>query len=474
VRTVAGVLSSSLVFEYSRRRVSESGLVAESLGELRRSLAGVVVAPGDAEYDAARRCFNALVDRRPAVIARCVGASDVVAAFEFARAHELEVAVRGGGHNPAGHCVCDGGLVIDLSLMRSVEVDGDARLAYADGGATWLDFDSATQALGLVTPGGVVGSTGVAGLTFGGGIGHLTAQHGLTCDNLVGADLVTPDGTLVHAGADENPDLLWGLRGGGGNFGVATRLQFALHPLDRVVGGLLTFGESGVREAFRRFRDVAARSPRDLSCQAGLAVDESLAPVLVVAPCYTGSDPDPQELRTLRSAPGLVDDGVRAQSFLDQQLVFDSPYGENRHYWKGHFVRELPDELIDELLGRIVALGRPPGGVLIESLHGAPKDADGSAGVVGFRGAAFNVSVMATWLDPALDEQYIGWARDTAAAIEPWAFGSGGYVNYMQADEPLERVRGAFGDEAFGRLQALKKRYDPKNVLRRNQNIPPS
>jgi FAD/FMN-containing dehydrogenase len=278
---------------------------------------------------------------------------------------------------------------------------------------------------------------------------------------------------LAHAGADENPDLLWGLRGGGGNFGVATRLEFVLHPLDRVVGGLLTFGGSGVREAFRRFRDVAARSSRELSCQAGLAVDESLAPVLVVAPCYTGSDPDPEELRTLRSPPGLVEDGVRAQSFLDQQLVFDSPYGENRHYWKGHFVRELPDELIDELLGRIVALGRPPGGVLIESLHGAPKDVDGSAGAVGFRGAAFNVSVMATWQDPALDEQHIAWARDTAAAIEPWSFGSGGYVNYMQADEPLERVRGAFGDEAFRRLQALKKRYDPKNVLRRNQNIPP-
>jgi FAD/FMN-containing dehydrogenase len=460
------------VVDYSRP-VSESGLVAEDLDELRRSVAGGVVAPDDGEYDAARRCFNALVDRRPAAIARCAGVSDVVAAFDFARAHELEVAVRGGGHNPAGHCVCDGGLVIDLSLMRGVEVDGDARLARAEGGATWLDFDSATQARGLVTPGGVVGSTGVAGLTFGGGIGHLTAQYGLTCDRLVGADVVTPDGTVVHAGPAENADLLWGLRGGGGNFGVATRLEFALHPLDRVVGGLLTFGGSGVREAFRRFRDVAARAPNDLSCQAGLALDESLAPVLVVAPCYTGSDPDPEELRALRSAPGLVDDGLRAHSFLDQQRVFDSPYGENRHYWKGHFVRELADELIDGLLGRIVALGRPPGGVLIESLHGAPKDADGNAGAVGFRGAAFNVSVMATWQDPALDEQSIAWARDTAAAIEPWSFGSGGYVNYMQADEPLERVRGAFGDEAFGRLQALKERYDPKNVLRRNQNIPP-
>ena len=213
--------------------------MSAEIDELRRSLAGTVIAPADAEYDAARRCFNALVDRRPAVIARCAGAGDVATAFDFARTHELEVAVRGGGHNPAGHCVCDGGLVIDLSLMRTVEVDGDARIARADGGATWLDFDTATQAFGLVTPGGVVGSTGVGGLTLGGGIGHLTAQHGLTCDNLVGAEVVTPDGTVVHASADENAELLWGLRGGGGNFGVATRLEFRLHPLDRVVGGLL-------------------------------------------------------------------------------------------------------------------------------------------------------------------------------------------------------------------------------------------
>lgn len=448
-------------------------IIDDTLNELRRSLAGTVVGPADAEYEAARRCFNALVDRRPAVIARCIGAGDVAAAFDFARAHGLEVAVRGGGHNPAGHCVLDGGLVIDLSRMRTVDVDGDARIARAEGGATWLDFDAATQAFGLVTPGGVVGSTGVCGLTLGGGIGHLTAQHGLTCDNLVGAEIVTPDGTLVHTSLDENAELLWGLRGGGGNFGVATRLEFRLHALDRVVGGLLAFGGNGVREALRRFRDLAARSPRDLTCQAVLAVDESMAPALVVAPCYTVSGADPEALRALRSVPGLVDDGLRAHTFLDQQRVFDSAYGENRHYWKGHFVRELPDELIDELLLRIVALGRPPGGVLIESLHGAAKDADATVGPVGWRHAAFNVSAVATWQDAALDEQYIGWARETAAAIEPWSFSGAGYVNYMQADEPIERVRAAFGAEAFERLQALKTRYDPNNVLRRNQNIPP-
>jgi FAD/FMN-containing dehydrogenase len=445
----------------------------ESLRELERSLAGRVIGPADPGYDAARVCFNALVDRRPAVIAQCLGSGDIAAAFDFARAHGLDVAVRGGGHNPAGHCVLDDGLVIDLSRMRDVQADAEARIARAEGGSTWLDFDRATQAFGLVTPGGIVGSTGVCGLTLGGGIGHLTAQHGLTCDNLVAAELVTPEGTVVRASADENAELLWGLRGAGGNFGVATRLEFRLHPLETVVGGTLTYTGRGLRDGLRGFRDLVASAPRDLACQAVISMDGSLAPVLVVAPCYTGSAADPAQLQALRSAPGLVEDSVRPHAFLEQQRLFDSPYGENRHYWKGHFVRELPDELIDELLERVVALGRPPGDILIESLHGTPKGDDAPAAAVGFRHASFNISATATWQDPALDEQYIAWARDTAAALEPWSFGGGGYVNYMQADEPIERVRAAFGDEAFERLQALKRRYDPSNTLRRNQNIPP-
>jgi FAD/FMN-containing dehydrogenase len=214
------------------------------------------------------------------------------------------------------------------------------------------------------------------------------------------------------------------------------------------------------------------RSPRDLSCQAELSLDEALAPALLVAPCYTGPETDPDELRALRSAAGPGGDELRAHPFLDQQRLFNPPYGEDRHYWKSHFVRELPDELIDELLRRIVALGRPPGTVLIESLHGASKDADPTSGALGFRDAAFNVSAIATWQDPALDAQHIEWARDTAASIEPWSV-SGGYINYMQADEPITRLRAAFGDEAFERLQTLKRRYDPNNVLRRNQNIAP-
>jgi FAD/FMN-containing dehydrogenase len=447
-----------------------AGTIDETLADLRSSLAGTAIRPEDPEYDAARICFNAMVDRRPALIVRCQGAADVATAFDYARVKDLEVAVRGGGHNPAGHCVLDDGLVIDLSQLRRVEVEG--RIARAGGGSTWLDFDAATQASGLVTPGGVVGSTGVCGLTLGGGIGHLTAQLGLTCDHLVAAELVTPSGDIIQVEPDGEPELLWGLRGGGGNFGVATRLEFRVHPLERVVGGLLTFAGEGVRDALGRFREVLAGSPRDLSCQAVLLTDEALTPLLVVAPCYTGSATDPRELHVLRSGRGLVEDAVRAHSFLEQQRVFDSPYGENRHYWKGHFVRELPDELIDVLLDQIVALGRPPGGILIESLHGAPKYGDTPAGPIGFREAAFNVSVTATWQDAAHDDQHVAWARDTAKTLEPWSLG-GGYVNYMQADEPIERVRAAFGPEAFARLQALKRRCDPANVLRRNQNIPP-
>jgi FAD/FMN-containing dehydrogenase len=442
------------------------------LAGLRTSLTGDVLAPSDREYEQARLCFNLLIDRRPAAIARCVDADDVATALAFAQQHDLEIAVRGGGHNPAGHCAVDDGLVIDLSRMRNVDVDPEACTAISEGGATWTDLDAATQAHGLVTPGGVVGSTGVTGLTLGGGIGHLTAQYGLTCDNLIAAELVTPARELVRANGDENPELLWGIRGGGGNFGVATRLKFRLHPLDRVIGGLLEYAGDGVRNALRVFRDVDAKAGNDLSCQAQLRFDGGRTPALTVAPCYTGSDEDPHECRALRSAPGLVSDGVRSQSFLDQQRVFDPGYGTFRHYWKGHFVGELPDELLDTLLERVATLGRPPGAILIESLRGAPKEVDPASAAVGYRDAAFNVSVMATWTDPALDDEEIAWARETAAAIEPWSV-SGGYANYMQADEPLDRVRAAFGPESFDRLRALKTRYDPGNVLHRNQNIPP-
>src|SRR5829696_3376152 len=443
------------------------------LYELRRALSGDVLGPSDREYERARLCFNLLIDRRPAAIARCVDATDIVTALAFGQARGLEIAVRGGGHNPAGHCAVDDGLVIDLSRMRDVRVDPENGIGTCQGGATWLDFDAATQAHGLVTPGGVVGSTGVTGLTLGGGIGHLTAQYGLTCDKVFAAELVTPVGEIVRVSEDQNPELLWGLRGGGGNFGVVTHADFRLHPLERVVGGRLEYEGEGVGQALRLFRDLSTDGPRELSIQAQLTTDESVAPKLLIVPCYTGGDEGPDALRPLRVVPGLVSDSVRRQGFLEQQRIFDPGYGVDRNYWKGHFVGELPDELIDDLLGCITALSRPPGGVLIESLHGGPKDVDSASAALGYRDAAFNVSAMASWTDPAHDEESMAWARETAAAIEPWSV-SGGYANYMQADEPIDRVSAAFGPDAFARLQALKSRYDRNNVLRRNQNIPPA
>ncbi len=393
-------------------------------------------------------------------------------AMAFARENELEIAVRGGGHNPAGHCSVEDGLIIDLTRMRAVEVDPDEKVARSGGGATWLDFDQATQQHGLVTPGGVVGTTGVTGLTLGGGIGHLTAQFGLTCDNLVGATVVTPAEGIVRTEDTGHEELLWGLRGGGGNFGVVTELRMRLHPLERVVGGRLEYEGKGVAGALRAFRDAVAAAGTDLSIQAQITVAEDLSLKLVVVPCFTGEGEEVAELAELHAADGLAADKVRPQGFLDQQLVFNPGYGVDRNYWKGHFVREFPDELIDVLIERMTALGRPPGAILLESLHGAPKDVDPESAALGYRQAAFNVSVMASWEDESVDDEHIAWARDTASAIEPWSLG-GGYANYMQADEPIERVRAAFGPENFTRLQALKSRYDPDNVLHRNQNIPP-
>lgn len=439
-----------------------------------RGFSGEILTKDHPEYDGARATFNALVDRRPVAIARCRSSDDVAAALAVAREHELPVAVRGGGHNVAGHAVCNEGLVIDLSELGGVEVDPAARVARAGGGATWRLFDAACQEHGLAAPGGTFSTTGVGGLTLGGGIGFLIGRHGLACDNLVAAEVVTVDGRTLVATEREHADLFWALRGGGGNFGVVTRLDFRLHPVRDVVGGLLTYAFDSAPEALRVFRDVALDAPDDFSSQSFLSWNRETGDrQLVVVVCSTSAEEQPERLRALRAAPGLLTDDVRQMAYLELQSTLDLPFGL-RHYWKGHFVRELPDTLLDELWERHGAPAQVPGAILIEAIHGAASRVAADATAVGFRDAAFNVSALAIWDDPARDEAQTAWARETAGAVAPSSLRGGGYLNYMQADEPVERVRASFGDERFTRLQAVKRRYDPDNVLRFNQNIPPA
>ncbi len=438
-----------------------------------RGFSGEFLTDGHPSYDGARATFNALVDRRPTAIARCRDTADVVVALAIAAEHSLPVAVRGGGHNVAGHAVGDGGLVVELSGLDSIEVDPGARIARAGGGATWRAFDAATQAHGLAAPGGTFATTGVGGLTLGGGIGFLIGRHGLSCDNLVGTQVVTVGGEVLEASEDEHTDLFWAIRGGGGNFGVVTRLDFRLHPVAEVVGGALMWPVGAATEPMRVFRDVALAAPDDFSTQAVLGHSTATgACIFAVIVCSTGPDPEPELLRRLRRVPHLQLDDVRRRPYLELQSMLDMPFGL-RHYWKGHFVNELPDTLLDDLERRIDP-GVQRGSILIEAIHGAASRVPRGATPVGFRDAAFNVSALGIWEDPAADEEQIAWARATAAAAAPYSLQGGGYLNYMQGDEPVERVRAAFGAEAFERLQAVKRRYDPANVLRFNQNVPPA
>jgi FAD/FMN-containing dehydrogenase len=437
------------------------------------TFSGEILTEDDPGYDEARRTFNALIDRRPVAIARCRSTSDVVAALAIARKHALPVSVRGGGHSVSGHSVGDDSLALDLSGLDAVEVDAEARIARAGGGATWRAFDAATAAHGLAAPGGTFDTTGVGGLTLGGGIGFLIGRHGLSCDNLVGAQVVTVEGDVLEASEDAHADLFWALRGGGGNFGVVTRLDFRLHPVAEIIGGMLIWPYAEAREAMRVFRDVALDLPDDFTIQSVIGQSSALGQIVfVVIVCSTGDDEDPQLLRRLRSAPGLLADQVTRRPYLELQRMLELPFGL-RNYWKGHFVRELPDGLLDDVW-HATEPGGPRGAVLIEAIHGTAKRVPPEATAVGFRDAAFNVSALAIWEDPATDESQVAWARATAAAAEPYTLRGGGYLNYMQADEPLERVRAAYGAERFERLRAVKRQYDPDNVLRFNQNVPPA
>ena len=435
-------------------------------------LSGTVIRPGDATYDQARRVWNGMIDCSPRMIVRCSSTADVVAAVNFAREEGIVLAVRGGGHNAAGLSTCDDGLVIDLSPMRAVTVDPARRTARVQGGALWRDVDAATHPHGLATTGGVISTTGVGGLTLGGGLGWMMRQHGLACDNILSAEIVTADGQVRRVSATENPDLFWGIRGGGGNFGVVTTFEFRLHPMSTLYGGMLVFPGPQAPEVLRRYRDLAMSAPDELTLFTGLMTSPDGQPINAVFVGYDGpASKGEAAIKPLRDL-GPVADQVAEMPYPALQSMLDEgfPSGLNV-YWRSDFLKGLPDGAIDMLVDRFASITSPLSALLIEQFGGAVARVPADETAFAQRNAMFNLAVITRWTDAATASTHIDWARQTSAAARPYTSG-GTYVNYLGV-EGQDRVRAAYGAQ-YDRLVALKQKYDPANLFRINQNIQPA
>lgn len=458
-----------------------------TLRRLRLRLGNRLVEPGDAAYEDARAVWNGMINRRPRLIGRCATADDVTACIEFANENPLVVAVRGGGHNVAGHGTCDRGLVIDLSLMRNVRVEPSARVAHVEGGATWADVDAATQAYGLATPGGVVSETGVAGLTLGGGLGHLRSLYGLACDNLRAADVITPDGRRLRAAENQNEDLLWGLRGGGGNFGVVTSFEFALHPVGPGVMFLAVFHDGELAEdALRLYRDFSAEAPDELSTIAFLGQvppgheafppDAHGLPFVAFVGVYAGPvDEGKRVVQPLRDFAEPLADFTGPAAYTQAQRFFDEEYPARRmrYYWKSTNLVRLDDEAIRRIVEHGLRQPSPNSTTDLWNISGAVKRLGNGSSAFPGRDAAFVLNPEANWTRPVDDAANVAWVRDFVAAMEPWSDG-GRYLNFAGFQEEGEAMmRAAFGPH-FARLVELKRKYDPSNLFRLNQNIAPA
>lgn len=442
---------------------------------------GTVLYPGDDAYAEARTVWNAMVDRYPSYVLRCTGAADVMAGVDFARDHDLTLSVKGGGHNFAGSAVCDDGLMLDLSEMDWVRVDPEAQTACVGPGATWADFDHEAGSFGLATTGGLVSTTGVAGLTLGGGQGYLARRHGLTIDNLVGADVVTAAGEVVHASAARHPDLFWALRGGGGNFGVVTAFEFDLHPVETVLAGPIFHPYENAREALQFYREYAADAPAELACYALVVrvppeppFPEAWQgePSLVFATCYAGSIADGEAvLAPLREFGDSIVDAIQPMPYTALQQSFDdgSPEG-HRWYSKAHYLDGLPDDAIDTVLEFTDPFPGPLTQVAIEPMGGAISEVDPDATAFRHRDAAYSLGIWPGWADPGNDDEMIRWARKFHESMANYA--DGVYANYLDRDEG-DRVRTAYG-ENYERLVAIKNEWDPENLFQMNQNIEPT
>ncbi len=456
----------------------------EQVEALRQRLRGAVLLPGQPGYDEARRIWNAMIDRRPALVVRAAGAADVVQAIDFTRRHGLVLAVKGGGHNIAGNAVCDGGLMLDLSSMKSVRVDPITRTARVEPGATLADFDKEAQAFGLATPTGINSTTGVAGLTLGGGFGWLSRKHGLTIDNLLSVDLVTAKGELLHASEKENEDLFWAVRGGGGNFGVVTSFEFRLHRIGpEVLSGLIVHPLSAGPEVLRGYRKLVAAAPEELTCWAVLRKAPPLpflspevhgTGIVVLALCYAGDIEEGRKaVEPFRRLGTPIADVVGEHPFVGWQTTFDPLLEPGaRNYWKSHDFGELGDKAIDLLVEYAGRVPSPECEIFIANLGGAINRVPAAATAYPHRDIQFVVNVHTRWRSADQDGVCIAWAREFFDRMAPHATG-GVYVNFMPEDE-AQRVRaGAYG-ENFRRLGKLKARYDPDNLFRLNQNIEPA
>ena len=455
-------------------RSADSRLTNRSLADLRRGHRGPVIAPDDSGYDAARTTFNGLLDRRPEVILRPLDVDDVVSAVSFAGEWDLPIAVRGGGHSVAGHCIGDGSLVVDLRLMREVVVEPESRTATCGGGSLWEDLDPPCQRQGLATPGGTFGDTGVGGLTLGGGIGHLIGLHGLTLDNLLATTVVTADGSIVSASESENPELFWALRGGGGNFGVVVDFTFQLHAVGPLLGGLLNYRLDDAPAVLPAWRDLMAGAPDSLACFAQIfrpGRTSAEGGVSVSVAHFDGIEEGREAIRPLTELAVPVSDGVRPMYYPELQEIFGrAPFGL-RNYWSGRFLRELPDELL-ELTGAQFDDPEVSGSVLLEPLHGAAARVAPEATAFAGREAGYNATFTSAWTDPREDERQIASARAYSAALGPWTIG-GGYLNYA-SEASGESLDTEFGAQRFERLRAVKQCFDPANRFRFNHNIAPT
>jgi FAD/FMN-containing dehydrogenase len=453
---------------------ADTGVKSEALDALAGGMRGVLLTPELDGYDTARRVWNGMIDRRPALIARCTGTADVKACVDFAREHDLLVSVKGGGHNFAGKGVWDGALMIDLSLMNNTHVDAGRLRARAGGGTRWGDFDHETQAFGLATTGGTNTDTGIAGLTLGGGIGWLAGRYGLTCDNLVSANVVLPDGRIVTASESENDDLFWGLRGGSGNFGIVTSFEYQLHPVGLLLAGPVFHPFSEAAKVLGFYQEFVQGVPDELTTAAALLHTPEGMPVAAMVGCWNGPfDAGERVLRPMREFGPPMADEIQPMPYAAIQSALDAafPVG-GRYYLKGCLMGEVTEEAIAVLVDHYARVPSPGTVVVLQQLGNAANRVDPAATAFSHRNARYDLVVIPAWNDPADDERHIRWARELHAAIEPFSLHAL-YVNGVGDDDQTGDVRTAFRAETFQRLAALKTKFDPTNFLRLNPNIPP-